>query len=305
MDGEETDTMRRLLYILMFLPLMVHAEHLFEMGVHGGVAGWSSQPIYVKKQVGFNGGAQLYYDFLSSHVIGFRTGLTFDCHQAGFGRKAYEDHYSTIDVEDQQMDIAYTIGSLSERYTTWSFGVPLQLAFSKKNVLFLAGAKAVFPMTTNWKQTVNNAALAVSYPEYDNRVEESYPLAASRDFAMTQAGKIALPKVQWWLTMELSYVLPLNSWASNVRSYLIVGAYFDYCFTKYKPTQSDAASLIMLTDTRDGFPLQRLLTPVMEGNRQGRKLVNDCTLFDVGIKVSYALTPYNPQRRSSHSCNCL
>lgn len=296
---------RAILFIVLFLPLMVHAEHLFEMGVHGGVAGWSSQPIYVQKQVGFNGGAQLYYDFLSSHVIGFRTGFTFDCHQAGFGRKAYEDHYSTIDVEDQQMDIAYTIGSLSERYTTWSFGVPLQLAFSKKNVLFLAGAKAVFPMTTNWKQTVNNAALAVYYPEYDNRVEESYPLAASRDFAMTQAGKIVLPKVQWWLTMELSYVLPLNSWASNVRSYLIVGAFFDYCFTKYKPTQSDAASLIMLTDTREGFPLQRLLTPVMEGNRQGRKLVNDCTLFDVGIKVSYALTPYNSQRRSSHSCNCL
>ena len=296
---------RAILFIVLFLPLMVHAEHLFEMGVHGGMAGWSSQPIYVNKQVGFNGGAQLYYDFLSSHVIGFRTGFTFDCHQAGFGRKAYEDHYSTIDVEDQQMDIAYTIGSLSERYTTWSFGVPLQLAFSKKNVLFLAGAKAVFPMTTNWKQTVNNAALAVYYPEYDNRVEESYPLAASRDFAMTQAGKIALPKVQWWLTMELSYVLPLNSWASNVRSYLIVGAYFDYCFTKYKPTQSDAASLIMLTDTREGFPLQRLLTPVMEGNRQGRKLVNDCTLFDVGVKISYALTPYNSQRRSSHSCNCL
>ena len=296
---------RAILYIVLFLPLMVHAEHLFEMGVHGGVAGWSSQPIYVKKQVGFNGGAQLYYDFLSSHVIGFRIGFTFDCHQAGFGRKAYEDHYSTIDVEDQQMDIAYTIGSLSERYTTWSFGVPLQLAFSKKNVLFLAGAKAVFPMTTNWKQTVNNAALAVYYPEYDNRVEESYPLAASRDFAMTQAGKIALPKVQWWLTMELSYVLPLNSWASNVRSYLIVGAYFDYCFTKYTPSQSDAASLIRLTDTRDGFPLQRLLTPVMEGNRQGRKLVNDCTLFDVGVKISYALTPYNSQRRSSHSCNCL
>lgn len=296
---------RAILYIVLFLPLMVHAEHLFEMGVHGGVAGWSSQPIYVNKQVGFNGGAQLYYDFLSSHVIGFRTGLTFDCHQAGFVRKAYEDHYSTIDVEDQQMDIAYTIGSLSERYTTWSFGVPLQLAFSKKNVLFLAGAKAVFPMTTNWKQTVNNTALTVSYPEYDNRVEESYPLAASRDFAMTQAGKIALPKVQWWLTMELSYVLPLNSWASNVRSYLIVGAYFDYCFTKYKPTQSDAASLIMLTDTREGFPLQRLLTPVMEGNRQGRKLVSDCTLFDVGVKISYALTPYNSQRRSSHSCNCL
>lgn len=296
---------RAILYILLLFPLWAHAEHLFEMGVHGGIAGMSSQPVYVKKQVGFNGGAQLYYNYLSLYVIGFRTGLTLDCHNAGFGKTNYEDHYSTIDVENQQMDIDYTIGNLSERYTTWSVGVPLQLALSKKNILFLAGAKAVFPLTANWNQTLKNASLSVYYPDYDNRVYESYPLAASRNFEMNQNGKINLPKVQWWLSMELSYIIPLNTWSNRSHSYLIVGAYFDYCFSKYTPSQSDAISLLMLTDTRDGFPLQRLLTPVMEANRQGRKLVQDGALFDVGIKISYALAPYNPHRRSSHSCNCL
>ena len=297
---------RAILFIVLFLPLMVHAEHLFEMGVHGGVAGWSSQPIYVNKQVGFNGGAQLYYDFLSSHVIGFRTGFTFDCHQAGFGRKAYEDHYSTIDVEDQQMDIAYTIGSLSERYTTWSFGVPLQLAFSYDRFLFYVGAKAVFPMSTSWKQKAAHTALSVYYPDYDNRVEESFPLAASRDFEMTNSGKTDLPKVQWWLATELSYRIPLHTWSRNHRSYLIVGAYFDYCFTQYSPVHSSVESMIMLSDTRDGFPLHRLLTPVMEATRQGRQLVSQCSLFDVGIKLSYALSPYDREtRQKSFPCRCL
>lgn len=306
MDGEETDTMRRLLYILMVLPMMVHAEHLFEMGIHGGVAGWSSKTVYVNKQVGFQGGAQVYYNYLSPYVIGFRTGLTLDCHQAGFAKTNYEDHYATIDVDNQRMEIDYTIGRLTERYTSWSVGVPLQVAFSYDKFLFLVGAKAVFPMSTSWKQKAAHTALSVYYPDYNNRVEESFPLAASRDFTMTNSGKTDLPKVQWWLATELSYRIPLHTWSRNHRSYLIVGAYFDYCFTQYSPVHSSAESMIMLSDTRDGFPLHRLLTPVMEATRQGRQLVSQCALFDVGIKLSYALSPYDREtRQKSFPCRCL
>ena len=296
---------RTILSIVFLLPLMAHAEHLFEMGVHGGLAGLSSQPIYVDKRVGFKGGAQLYYNYLSPYVVGFRTGLTLDIHNAGFGKTNYEDHYSTIDVEDQPMEIDYTIGKLSERYTTWSVGVPLQLALSKKNILFLAGVKAVFPLSTAWKQTVENAALSVYFPTYDNRVYESYPLAASRDFEMTQTGRLTLPTVQWWGAIEAGYAIPINNWATSYRSYIMVGAYFDYCFSKHKAAQSEAESLIMLSDTRDGFPLQRLLYPVVESQRQGQQLVNNRSLFDIGIKVSYAITPVASSRRRAYPCNCL
>lgn len=306
MDGEEVDIMRRtILYILLLFPLVAQAEHLFEAGVHGGLGGWSAQPIYVNKQVGFNGGAQVYYDYLSPRTIGLRTGITLDCHTAGFAKTNYEDHYATLDVDNQRMEIDYSIGKLSERYTSWSVGVPLQLAFFKRNILFLIGAKAVFPMSSSWKQKAKNAELSVYYPDYKNRVYESYPLAASRDFEMTNTGKLNLQKIQWWFATELSYVLPLNGWARSYRSFIVVGAYFNYCITKYKPTQSNAESIIMLTDTRDGFPLQRVLTPIMEANRQGRRLVDQCALFDVGVKISYAISPYNASRRSSSSCHCL
>ena len=296
---------RAILYIVLLLPLMAHANHLFEFGLHGGVASWSSQPVYVNNQVGLTGGAHLYYAYLSPHVLGFRTGLTLDGHNVGFGKTDYEDHYTTIDVENQQMEIDYTIGSLRERYATWSVGVPLQLALSRKNVLFLAGAKAVFPFFNSWEQSVRNASLSVNYPDYDNRVYESYPLAASRHFTMDNSGRLTLPNIQWWLTTELSYIIPLNTWSRHHRSYIVVGAYFDYCFTRYTPSQSSAESLIMLSDTRDGFPLHRILTPIMEANRQGRKLINDCTPFYVGLKISYALSPYNPYSRHSRSCHCL
>jgi len=299
--------MRRLmLSIVLILPLLAHAEHLFEMGVHGGVIAWSSQPVYVQSQMGLNGGAHLYYNYLSPYVIGFRIGLSCDYHQAGFRKINYEDHYSTIDVENQQMEVDYLIGNLSERYTTWSIGVPVQLAFSAKNVLFLAGIKAAFPLTNSWKQSAENAALSVFYPAYDNRVYEAYPLAASRNFAMYNEGRSALQKVLWWATAELSYKIPINKNSRTHNSYIVVGVYGDYCLSKYTPARSDAASMIMLTDTRDGFPLQRILMPVMEANRQGQKLVSQMALFDVGIKISYAISPYDASSQPKTTpCRCL
>ncbi len=307
MDRKEIDSMRRLiLSIVLLLPLLAHAEHLFEMGVHGGVAAWSSQPVYIQSQMGLNGGAHLYYNYLSPYVIGFRIGLSCDYHQAGFRKINYEDHYSTIDVENQQMDVDYLIGSLSERYTTWSIGVPVQLAFSAKNVLFLAGIKAAFPLTNSWKQSAENAALSVFYPAYDNRVYEAYPLAASRNFAMYNEGRLALPKVLWWATAELSYKIPINKNSRTHNSYIVVGVYGDYCLSKFTPARSEAISIITLTDTRDGFPLQRILTPVMEANRQGQKLVSQMALFDVGIKISYAISPYDASSQPKTTpCRCL
>ena len=294
-----------LILLLFFLPLYAHAEHVFEAGVHGGAAGWNAQTNYVSPRAGFHGGAQIYYTYFSPRIIGFRTGATFDFHQPGFGKLNYEDSYSTIDVEGQQMDIEYSIGRLNEKQAISSVGIPIQLAFSKKRFTFFAGAKAVFPLANKWSQTVENAALSVFYPDYDNRIYDSYPLAASRDFKQSNTGKLELPKIQWWLSLELSYAIPLNTWAVHYRSYLMVGAYFDYCFNKYTPSRSMAESLIMLTDTRDGFPLQRVLTPVLEANRQGRKLVTDCSLFDVGIKISYAISPYDAHEKAKKSCNCL
>ena len=296
---------KHLILLFFFLPISAYAEHVFEAGLHGGAAGWNAQTNYVSPRAGFHGGAQIYYTYFSPRIIGFRTGATFDFHQPGFGKLNYEDSYSTIDVEGQQMDIEYSIGRLNEKQAISSVGIPIQLAFSKKRFTFYAGAKAVFPLANKWSQTVENAALSVFYPDYDNRIYESYPLSASRDFKQENEGKMTLPKVQWWLALELNYTIPLNTWATRFRSYIMVGAYFDYCFSKHTPSRSMAESLIMLTDTRDGFPLQRVLTPVLEANRQGRKLVTDCSLYDVGIKISYAISPYDAHEKAKKSCNCL
>lgn len=298
--------MRRTLAILLLsLSVIAHAQHQFEAGVHGGVAGWSADKSYVNSSMGVHAGAHIYYNYLSPYVIGFRTGVTIDCHNAGFGKNGYEDTYSTTDVDGEPMDIIYSVSSLRERYTLWSAAVPLQLAWSYDRFTLYTGAKAVFPLSGSRRQTVSHAALSVYYPNYDNRIDESYPLGASQDFDMNAAGRFEQPKVQWWLALELSYSIPLRIWSRKSRPYVIVGAYFDYGLSNILPDNNKAPSLIMLTDTRDGLPLQRTLTPVMNANRHGSPLVMRCSLFDAGVKVSYAISSYTPPKRKvSSRCNC-
>lgn len=296
---------KQLVILLLFLPWMAHAKHVFEIGVHGGLAGWSAQTAYVQPQVDFQGGAQLLYAYHSPYLIGFRTGLTFDSHNAAFGRKNYEDGYSTTDLDNRPMDIDYTIGNLRERYSFLSIGVPLQLALSSKRYSFFAGAKASFPLSGSWYETADKTALSVYYPDQDNRVYESFPLGASRDFRLENSGSIKLPTVQWWLSFEFNYAIRLSSPSARIRSYIIVGVYADYCLTKMKSVETPSENLVIkLTDTRDGLPLQRIFTPVHAAYRQDQKLLGEHTLFDVGIKVSYALSPYDAGRSTSRRCRC-
>ena len=295
----------------LVLALFAHAQNTLEIGLHGGLAGWNSQHSYVSPKPGLTAGLHLAYAYYSPYVIGFRVGLTADMHQAGWRKTDYTDSYTTIDVENETMQIDYTIGSLSETHTIWSVGIPAQIAFKKNHFGFYIGPKVVFPLAATWTEKAQNAALSVYYPDYDNRVYESYPLAASRAFEMSNNGKTQLPKIQWWLAAEISYDIPFQTYSKH-KSGLTVGIYADYCFTPNTNSSDLQPSLIMLTDTRDGFPLSRILSSVLAAEHQSEPLVTSYRLFDVGLKLSYFFSPapkhsHRHTRSSSHSaypCRC-
>lgn len=314
--------MRRVVWFisLLCMPFMANAQHFFELGIRGGMAGWNARTYYVNAVPNLHVGLELAYHYVSPQVVGFRTAITLDRHQASFAKHDYTDSYQIIDLDNQLMQIDYTIGSLQEQYVFWSVGIPLQLTFTWDNISLSVGPKIVFPLQASWHETAKQAALSVYYPDYDNRIYDSYPLAASQDFSMQQKGSLSMPKIQWWLASELTYNLPLNSIHNTSHiihhtSYLTFGVYVDYAFSDVPFELNDTKSLIMLTDTRDGFPLQRILSPVLTSSHSSSTvhsalstlyspLITRCSLFDVGIKVAYTFSPYNPSRSSARKCHC-
>jgi hypothetical protein len=306
MDGKKNDTMKHNRFILLFLSLslVAHAEHLFEAGVRAGMAGYDARCNYVLSVTNLHAGGQFSYAYHSPYVIGFRAAATLDCSRAGFRREGYDDTYSVIDVENAPMQVDYSIGYLQEMYSTWSMGVPVQLAFSGNNVSFYIGPKIVFPFYVRRSELAENAALSVYYPLQDNRVYNSFPLAASPLFQEFQEGESSIfPKVQYGLAAELCYDVLVYT-GRRSRSYLSVGVYFDYSFSSIQDEPSDRISLLMLSDTRDGFPLHHILTPVVAAQRQGKRLVAERKPFDVGIKVSYRIAPYKPHQEVYKTCHC-
>lgn len=289
--------------LLSVLPLTVSAEHLFEVGLRTGLSGFDAQCRYVSPMPDLYAGLQFSYSYQSPHVIGFRVAATIDRNKAGFGKTGYADTYSVIDVENELMQVDYTIGRLREMQTTWSVGIPLQLVLSQNHFSFFLGPKMVFPFQSTWTETAQNAALSVYYPMYNNRIYNSYPLAASPSFRETQRGTQVLPKIQYWIAAELSYDFLVHT-GRRTKSYLSLGVYFDYCASSVSADPSDRISLLMLSDTRDGFPLQRIMTPVVSAFRQNLRLVTSYHPFDVGVKISYRFTPYNPHREAFRNCHC-
>lgn len=306
MDRKKTYPMKHfeLVILLSLLPLKISAEHLFEAGLRAGMADYYARCHYVSSVPGLHGGMQISYAYHSDYVVGLRVAVTMDCSRAGFSKIDYTDSYSVIDVENEPMEVDYSIGRLQEIHTTWSVGVPVQLALSGNNVSFYVGPKFVFPFYGRRSELAENAALSVYYPLQDNRVYNSFPLAASPLFQDYQEEAVRfLPKVQYAFAAELCYDIPVYT-GRRSRSYLSVGIYFDYSFFAIQDEPSDRISLLMLSDTRDGFPLQRILTPVVTAQRQGKRLVAERKPFDVGIKVSYRIAPYKPHQEVYKTCHC-
>lgn len=314
--------------LCLLLPLAAHAEHLFEAGFRAGMAGYDARCYYVTTLPAMHAGLQLSYAFHSSRIFGFRIAATLDRHQAAFHKFNYTDSYSVMDVEGEPFQVDYSIAYLSENYTTWSVGIPVQLALSHKHFYLYFGPKIVLPFSCRWTESAQNAALSVYFPLQDNRVYNSFPLAASPSFHESQKGHL-IPHFQYCFAAELGYDIPLHtsfhtrshtshtshtsfhtrysrtrSYLSQTTSYLSIGFYFEYSFTPLPVAPSDRISLLMLSPTQEGFPLHRLLTPVLSAQRQGLPLVVSPRPFVFGIKLSYRLSPDNSRSSSLHPCRC-
>ena len=285
--------------------MAVYGRSYLEAGARIGLAGLTYDCEYGGTMPGYHAALDLGYLYRSPYWVSFRVGASIEAMSSSYYKKHYQDQYTTYDTESNQMDVKYDIGTLRERHRNYAVSFPVQVGFYIRHFTFLIGPRFTLPFGGSWKQSVSDAALAVYYPRYDNLVEESYPLAASRNFAMDAKGDLALPDWQCSLSGELTYDLLIASQYGKTESFISFGIYFDVCLTPISTTAiEDRSGILRLTDMADGLPLSRIMTPVLQAWRDERPLVSKFGNFDVGFKVAYHLTSAPRQRRTHRGCNC-
>ena len=290
---------------LFFALVPTYARHFLEVGARVGLSGLTYQTGYGSTVPGYHAALDVGYLYKSPYWVAFRVGATVETASSSYRKAHYEDAYTVTDVENETMTVQYNIGVLRERHYSYTASFPIQLGFHIQHFTFLIGPRFSLPFKGSYKQTASDAALAVYYPKYENLVEESFPLAASRNFAMENKGDLPLPKWQCSLAGELTYDFLIASQYGKAESFISVGVYFDAGLTS-APTYPDADrhGILYLTDTRDGFPLSRIMTPVLQAWREETPLVAKFGNFAVGFKVAYRLTSAPRQKRTAHGCNC-
>ncbi len=278
------------------IPAAMRAEHAFDIGIRGGIANLNARTTdisslnqyaaldyihEVQALPNLHAGAELSYSYLSPYYIGFRIGVTADRHSCAFAHKDHRDSY-TIPLENNlNRYFGYSIQTLREDYTLWSVGIPLQAVVHGKGVRFSAGPKAVFPLQNTWVEKAQETTVYSTDPPLTDIIQEPFNL-------LQQNGTDVLPKVQWWLAGELTYTFVLHN-AERYYGGLTVGAYFDYCFSSRAHT-GNTTGVLTLRDPK-GSPVAEniLMTSMMEATWQGKPLVEQSTLYDVGIKIAYTI----------------
>ena len=299
--------MKRLILILLLIcPMLLYARSYLDVSGRIGLGGLLYDCDYGGMSPGYHAALDVGYLYKSPFWIAVRAGVSIEAASSTYSRVDYQDRYTTIDVENQEMQVLYNIGRLREQHQAYKVSFPVQVGFHIDKFTFLVGPRISVPLSASWKETATDASLAVYYPVLDNLVEESFPLAASKSFEMENKGELNLPKWQCAISSELTYGFRISSDYSKMESYITVGVYFDMglVYTGTNPNQN-MYGVLQLTDTRDGLPLSRIMTPVLEAWWENKPLVAGFRSFDVGFKVAYRLTSLPTVRQPrKHGCHC-
>lgn len=234
---------------------------------------------------GINVGLDTDFSLFITTEIGVKAGLNIAYTKNAFAADDFSDAYRVTGAQNMLLNVYYTIGSLHETHAQLMLEVPLQVALRFEPFTVHAGAKFQFPVLNKFVQTLENSDLKCAFPTYGVVVDQSTCLRTGIDGVYETVGSYAAwPKFGVALAVDGMYNVQLKSGHK-----FSVGVYADYTLTPFKVPQGDNLSLLSITDTHLGIPVERVVVPLMEANHSQThsQVVPRCGYFDVGVKIAY------------------
>ncbi|MDD3405305.1 MAG: hypothetical protein PHH23_03455 [Paludibacteraceae bacterium] len=266
----------------------VRLSQYFSLVFGGGISGLT----YVSDFGGLSPAANALFGVTYSFYIRGKAGLKFGVDLAYAGSKyeavSYHDLYSVVDVEKDVMDVYYTVDKISERHNQWLLEIPFQLALRFDPITIDIGPKISIPIVRNYQEQLSGVDLRCYYPTYDVEIDKAIALAADKYAETTVNDKIDYFPACWIsLSANFAYSFMLKS-----GNELGLGVYADYALNRYKNQRTRNLSLVSITDTHDGIPVERLSESVLQSNHalSGKQVVSEFGYFCVGLKLTYDIT---------------
>lgn len=265
-------------------------ENRFGLGLRGGV-----NTLLYRAQTGGSMprehiGLDLEYAFLSDAYVGFRLGLAADYSASQFRAVPYADQYRCIDVENDEMDVAYTMSRLTEDHLQLYASLPVQLAFAYEQWTLFVGPKFMLPLYMHRQTRAYNVDLQCTYPIYESTVDDALALRAGVVSLHQSASRETLhPRLWYALSIETGWDI-YRATRRRTPFGVTLSLFADIGLNAYDVPKTANLSLITLTDTRDGIPVNRVMESVLRTNQGSAALVWQYRYFTCGIKATVFLT---------------
>lgn len=297
--------MRQRIYILtllLSLSLVASARSMFDIAARGGVSGLIYTSDYGQMVPRENIGIDLCYNYISVYHVGLRAGIGFDYSESMFRARDFSDSYTAVDVERDVMKVDYTMGSWQETHKQVYASALVQFAMDFYGWRLFVGPRLMIPVSMQYSESAQRADIHVSYPRYSSVVDNEIMNTGIKDQPL-QSGKMSNKPAVWGLAaIETGYAIPI---AKNQTLY--VGAYANIAMNSSRTTSGYNISALQLSDTKDGLPLERLLSQATEANHHsdGRPVITEMRYWDAGVKLAWQIYWGNKRKHYNRKCNCL
>ncbi|HHT60918.1 MAG: hypothetical protein QM280_02700 [Bacteroidota bacterium] len=259
--------------------------HYFQISAHGGLSGLTYQSDFGKMNPKANGALGIAYMFYIHGIAGLKLGANVAYSGSQFKAINYHDKYRVVDVEEDKMDVYYTADEITERHHQLLLEIPFQLALRFDPITIDLGPKFSIPLLKKYREQLYGVDLCAYYPAYDVEVDKALALAAGKYLKSGIDGTIdKFPALWISLSTNVAYTIPLKS-----GNELGVGVYADYALKGYLSQRTRNLSLVTITDTHDGIPVERLVESVLRANHalSGKQVVPKYSYFCTGLKLTY------------------
>ena len=164
----------------------------------------------------------------------------------------------------------------------------------------------MFPLYMHRTTRAYNADLWCTYPYYESTVDEALALRAGlRGLQQTSSRENMLPVLWYAISLETGYDVYQHVARLRTSSWgLRVSVYADVAINEYEVAKTSNLSVLTLTDTRDGIPVERVLESVLRSNKGYSPLVQSYRYWACGVKLTFLLQK-GEQRRPCRTCHVL
>ena len=267
-------------------------KHRLSFHLGGGYGGMRFRDDFVDYSMKGGGQIGARYSLFLNKYFGFRTGLDFSFSTSNAHADYFEDYYTKIDEENDELRYDYSIDEVDEKYRLYLFQLPVQMVGKFGNFTTGLGLKFAIPVLA-YDQTLSGITNTGYYPAYDVLVDDSWVIAAGYYKNLASEHSYTRCQVIFIATADVEYDIKLNDKLS-----LGIGAYFDYSTSPLSARGrhiTDAASAgEALLSTTNKVPVQfegKSMVSAMKEN-ESNEVVYDIRYFSAGLKVSLNINWY-------------